>query len=68
MSSFGGKVVFFLGTFLILFLLCKIKVITSGKIFDLINVFGETETPKGQRICKFLVLSEGKLSVHLELD
>ena len=44
----------------------KLKEIASGKVFDLINVFGETETPQGQRICKVFGLSEGKLSVHLE--
>ena len=67
MSRFGGKIVFFLGTF---HGLCsaKLKEIASGKMFYLINVVGETETPKGQRICKVLSLSEGKLSVHLQLD
>ena len=52
MSPFGGKIVFFLGTFHGIFLFCKSKEIASGKMFDLINVVGETETPKGQRICK----------------
>ena len=46
----------------------KLKEIASGKMFDLINFVGETETPKGQRICKVFGLSEGKLSVHLEVD
>ena len=39
-----------------------LKDAASGKIFDLMNDFGETEMPKGQRICK----SEGKLPLHLE--
>ena len=29
-----------------------LKDAASGKIFDLMNDFGETEIPKGQRICK----------------
>ena len=30
------------------------------------NDFGETEMPKGKEFAKFLVLSEGKLPLHLE--
>ena len=52
MSPFGGKIVFFLGTSTDSSCYAKLKEITSGKMFDLINVFGETEMPKGQRICK----------------
>ena len=29
-----------------------LKDAASGKIFDLMNDFGETEMPNGQRICK----------------
>ena len=29
-----------------------LKDAASGKIFDLMNDFGETEMPEGQRICK----------------
>ena len=78
MSPFGAKIVFFsLRDFPHPFVqqvgragsLSKtLKDAASGKIFDLMNDFGETEMPKGQRICKVLVLREGKLSVHLELD
>ena len=43
-----------------------LKDAASGKIFDLMNDFGETEMPKVKEFAKFLVLSEGKLALHLE--
>ena len=39
MSPFGGKLVFFLGTFHRLFLFAKLKEISSGKKFLVLNVF-----------------------------
>ena len=62
MSPFGAKIVFVsqlgLSTSFVQqvgragSLSKTLKDAASGKIFDLMNDFGETEMPKGQRICK----------------
>ena len=64
MSPFGGKIVFFLGTFHRIFCSAKLKEIASGKMFELRNVVGKQKRPKVKEFAKFLVLSEGKLSVQ----
>ena len=77
MSPFGAKIVFVsqlgLSTSFCAtsrksrFIVKNFKDAASGKIFDLMNDFGETEMPKGQRIAKFLVLSEGNVLYTLKV-
>ena len=43
-----------------------LKDAASGKIFDLMNDFGEKRCPMVKEFEKFLVSSEGKLPLHLE--